>query len=72
MTYNEWNLLPKQERNGITVDYTDPEGELYSAPFCFHTLEEARNCGKLCIDKSIQSRLLPNNVNEVLRTRIIS
>jgi hypothetical protein len=72
MTYKEWNLLPKQELNGITVDYTDPEGQSYSAPFCFHTLEEALNYGKLCIDKSIESRLLQNNVNEAVQKRIIS
>lgn len=72
MTYKEWNLLTKKELNGITVDYTDPEGEFYSTPFCFHTLEEALNYGKLCIDQSIQSRLSQNNVNEVVRERIMS
>lgn len=72
MTYKEWNLLTKQELSGISVDYTDPEGQIYSAPFCFHTLEAALNYGKLCIDQSIQSRSLQNNVNEIVQKRIIS
>jgi len=58
MTYKDWILLTKQELNGIAVDYTDPEGKSYSAPFCFYTLEEALNYGKLCIDQSIRSREL--------------
>jgi hypothetical protein len=64
MTYKEWNLLTKQELNGIAIDYTDPEGKSYSAPFCFYTLEEALNYGKLCIDKSIRSRGLVNKASE--------
>lgn len=72
MTYKEWNLLTIQELNGIAVDYTDPEGQSYSAPFCFHTLEEALNYGKLCIDQSIQLRSLQNNMNEAVQKRIIS
>lgn len=58
MTYKDWILLTKEELNGISVDYTDPEGKSYSAPFCFYTLEEALNYGKLCIDQSIRSREL--------------
>lgn len=72
MNYKEWNLLTIQELNGIAVDYTDPEGQSYTVPFCFHTLEEALNYGKLCIDQSIQSRSLQNNVNEAVQKRIIS
>lgn len=72
MNYKEWNLLTKQEMNGIGVDYTDPEGQCYSAPFCFHTLEEALNYGKLCIDQSIRSRLSQNEVNEAVQKRVIS
>lgn len=72
MNYKEWNLLTIKEINGIAVEYTDPEGQSYSAPFCFHTLEEALNYGKLCIDQSINSRSLQNNVNEAVQKRIIS
>lgn len=72
MNYREWNLLTKQEVNGITIDYTDPEGQSYSSPFCFHTLEEALNYGKICIDQSIHSRSLQNNVNQAVQKRIIS
>lgn len=72
MTYKEWNLLTRQESNGIAVDYTDPEGQSYSAPFCFHTLEEALNYGKLCIDQSIRSRSQQNDVNEAVQKRVIS
>jgi hypothetical protein len=56
MNYKNWSLLPKKELNGIAVDYTDPNGQVYSAPFCFYTLEEALNYGKMCIDQSIRSR----------------
>ena len=66
MTYKDWILLTKKELNGIAVDYTDPEGQLYSAPFCFYTLEEALNYGKLCIDQSIRSRELTNKETEAV------
>jgi hypothetical protein len=66
MTYKDWILLTKQELNGIAVDYTDPEGQSYSAPFCFYTLEEALNYGKLCIDQSIRSRELTNKEAEAV------
>ncbi len=72
MNYKEWNLLAKKELNGITVDYTDPQGKCYSAPFCFHRLEEALNYGKLCIDQSIHLRSLQSDVNETVQKRIIS
>jgi len=71
MTYKQWNLLTKQELNGIAIDYTDPQGQAYSAPFCFHTLEEALNYGKLCIDQSIRSRSLQNTMNESIQGRVI-
>ncbi len=60
MTYKEWILLTTKELNGIAVDYKDPEGKSYSAPFCFFTLDEALNYGKLCIDRSIRSKELTN------------
>ncbi|HEY9709014.1 MAG TPA: hypothetical protein V6D48_12505 [Oculatellaceae cyanobacterium] len=66
MTYKDWILLTKQELNGIAVDYTDPEGQSYSEPFCFYTLEEALNYGKLCIDQSIRSRKLTNKEAEAV------
>ena len=66
MTYKDWILLTTQELNGIAVDYTDPEGQSYSAPFCFYTLEEALNYGKLCIDQSIRSRELTNKETEAV------
>ncbi len=66
MTYKDWILLTKQELNGIAVDYTDPEGKSYSAPFCFYTLEEALNYGKLCIDQSIRSRELTKKETEAV------
>ncbi|HAA27157.1 MAG TPA: hypothetical protein DCE56_05075 [Cyanobacteria bacterium UBA8553] len=66
MTYKDWILLTKKELNGIAVDYTDPEGQLYSEPFCFYTLEEALNYGKLCIDQSIRSRELTNQETEAV------
>lgn len=66
MTYKDWILLTKQELNGIAVDYTDPEGHSYSSPFCFYTLEEALNYGKLCIDQSIRSRELTNKEAEAV------
>ena len=66
MTYKDWILLTKEELNGIAVDYTDPEGQSYSAPFCFYTLEEALNYGKLCIDQSIRSRELTNKEAEAV------
>ena len=56
MTYKQWHLVTKQELKGIAVDYTDPEGHSYSEPFCFYTLEEALNYGKLRIDQSIRSK----------------
>ncbi len=56
MSYKEWNLVTSKELNGIAVDYIDPEGHSYSAPFCFYTLEEALNYGKLCVDQSIRSK----------------
>ncbi len=71
-TYKEWNLLTKEELNGIAVDYTDPEGQSFSAPFCFHSLEEALDYGKLCIDRSIRSRSLQKDVNEAIQGRVIS
>lgn len=56
--YKEWNLVTSEELNGIAVDYVDPEGKTYSAPFCFYSLEEALDYGKICIDQSIRSRQL--------------
>lgn len=35
MNYREWNLLTKQEVNGITIDYTDPEDNLTAYLFVF-------------------------------------
>jgi hypothetical protein len=63
MNYKQWNLLTKKEVSGIAVDYVDPDGKCYSAPFCFSTLDEALNYGKLCIDQSIRSRMSPNQAN---------
>ncbi|HEY9599938.1 MAG TPA: hypothetical protein V6D33_19935 [Cyanophyceae cyanobacterium] len=54
MNYKQWSLVTKQELNGIAVDYTDPEGKVYTEPFCFYTLEEALSYGKMCIDKTIR------------------
>lgn len=59
MNYKQWNLLPKKEGNYVVVDYTDPDGQLYSEPFCFSTLDEALNYAKLRIDQFIQSRVQP-------------
>jgi hypothetical protein len=58
MNYKQWRLITKEELQGVAVDYIDPEGKSYSEPFCFYTLEEALNYGKLCIDKSIRSKEL--------------
>lgn len=58
MTYKEWHLITIKEPKGIAVDYTDPQGQSYSTPFCFNTLEEALDYGKLCIDQSIRSKSL--------------
>jgi hypothetical protein len=58
MNYKQWSLVTKKELNGIAVDYTDPEGQVYSEPFCFYTLEEALDYGKLCIDKTIRLKEL--------------
>ncbi len=58
MNYKQWNLLLKKEGNYVAVDYTDPEGKLYREPFCFSTLDEALNYGKLRIDQFIQSKEL--------------
>ncbi|HEY9652151.1 MAG TPA: hypothetical protein V6C95_15910 [Coleofasciculaceae cyanobacterium] len=59
MNYKQWSLVTKQELNGIAVDYTDPEGKVYTEPFCFYTLEEALNYGKMCIDKTIRLKEVP-------------
>lgn len=61
MNYKQWSLVTKQELNGIAVDYTDPEGKVYTEPFCFYTLEEALSYGKMCIDKSIRLKQVPTN-----------
>lgn len=53
MTYKRWNLFTRKEGNGIVVDYSDPEGNYYSEPFCFPTLEEALSYGRICIDRRI-------------------
>jgi hypothetical protein len=58
MNYKQWNLLPIAEGSGISIDYIDPQGNAYSAPFCFSTLDEALNYGKLCIDQLIRSKSL--------------
>ena len=58
MNYKQWRLVTKEELQGVAVDYIDPDGKSYSEPFCFYTLEEALNYGKLCIDKSIRSKQL--------------
>jgi hypothetical protein len=58
MNYKQWRLVTKEELQGVAVDYIDPDGKSYSEPFCFYTLEEALNYGKLCIDKSIRSKEL--------------
>ena len=52
--YKQWILLAKQELNGIVVDYTDPEGNHYSEPFCFQTIDEAIAYGQACIDRLIR------------------
>ncbi len=56
MNYKQWSLVTKKELNGIAVDYTDPDGKVYSEPFCFYTLEEALNYGKMCIDQTIRTK----------------
>jgi len=56
MNYKQWNLLPIAEGSGISVDCIDPEGNSYSAPFCFSTLDEALNYGKVCVDRLIRSK----------------
>ncbi len=53
MTYKEWNLLTSEQLNGIAIDYIDPEGKSYSEPFCFYTLDEALNYGKMRIDQLV-------------------
>jgi hypothetical protein len=53
MTYKEWNLVTSEELNGIAIDYIDPEGKSYSEPFCFYTLDEALNYGKMRIDQLV-------------------
>lgn len=55
MTYKEWILSIKKEWNGIVVDYSDPEGNQYSEPFCFPTIDEAVKYAQICIDRLIQS-----------------
>jgi hypothetical protein len=71
-SYKEWRLLTTQELNGIAVDYIDPEGQAYSGPFCFYTLEEALNYGKMCIDQSIRSRSSMSKGVEDVQSRVIS
>ncbi len=61
MIYKQWNLLAKKEGNCIAVDYTDPQGKLYSEPFCFYTLDDALNYGKVCVDRLIRSKTLHPN-----------
>jgi hypothetical protein len=55
MIYKQWVLNIKQEWNGITVDYFDPEGNCYSEPFCFPTPNEAVSYGRLRVDQLIRS-----------------
>ena len=56
MIYKQWVLNIKQEWNGITVDYFDPEGNCYSEPFCFPTPNEAVSYGRLRVDQLIRSK----------------
>lgn len=56
MNYKQWIIVTKKEWNGIVVEYTDPQGNQYSEPFCFHTLSEALNYGRICIDRLIASK----------------
>jgi len=60
MTYKQWSLLINKELNRIAVDYVDPSGQVYSEPFCFYTLDEALSYGKMCIDRSIGSKVSGN------------
>jgi hypothetical protein len=53
MTYKQWTILTKKEGNGIAVDYTDPEGNHYSEPFCFQNLTEALSYAQSCIDRRL-------------------
>lgn len=54
INYKQWILLAKKEWNGIAIDYTDPEGNHYSEPFCFQSLDEAISYGRSCIDRLIR------------------
>jgi hypothetical protein len=54
--YKQWILVAKKELNGIAVDYADPEGNHYSEPFCFPTLDEALSYGRICIDRLIEAK----------------
>jgi hypothetical protein len=54
ITYKNWTLFAKTEANGIVIDYTDPEGNFYSEPFCFQTMDKAINYGHICIDRLIK------------------
>ncbi len=56
MNYKQWNLLPKKEGNYIAVDYIDPDGNVYSEPFCFSSLDAALDYGKLCIEQSLRTK----------------
>ncbi|HEY9729238.1 MAG TPA: hypothetical protein V6D50_22540 [Chroococcales cyanobacterium] len=57
MTYKQWTIVTKKELNGIAVDYTDPEGNHYSEPFCFQNPSEALRYAQICIDR----RLIASN-----------
>ncbi len=54
IAYRNWNLLVKTEANGIVIDYTDVEGNFYSEPFCFQSMDEAISYGQICIDRLIK------------------
>ncbi len=68
MIYKNWNITTTKEQHGIVVDYSDSEGNRYSAPFCFHTYEEARRYGKLCVDQltrtGVRNNLLLQSIGQ--------
>lgn len=72
MIYKNWNIVTSKEYNGVVVDYVDPEGNWYSAPFRFYTNDEAESYGKICIDQSIQLKAKHADFDYSLRSHRVS
>ncbi|UFP96525.1 hypothetical protein [Gloeobacter morelensis] len=55
MDYKGWEILIREEWNGIAVDCIAPDGRVHPSFFCFSSEEAAVDHARDCIDSKIRA-----------------